>query len=54
MCALEEDKFDRVESVRIIAIETKYRVKDFMESWNRSVHLWLKNYIFLRLVRKGV
>ena len=38
--------------MNIYNIETKYRIKDFMENWNMSVHLWLKNYIFLRVVKK--
>ena len=29
---------------------TSYRVKDFLGSWNMSVHGWLKYYVYLRLL----
>ena len=31
-------------------LETSYRVKDFLASWNISAHMWLKYYIFMRML----
>lgn len=46
-----KENFNRIQSIRIYEIETSLRIKDFLTSWNISVHLWLKNYVFLRLMR---
>ena len=37
--------------MNIWKIESDYLVKNFIVNWNISVHMWLKNYIFIRLVR---
>ena len=46
-------KFDRVQNIRIYDIEFSYRIYDFLTAWNISVHLWLKYYVFLRMINKG-
>ena len=48
-----EARHDRVQSAIIWNLETSYRIKDFLTSWNISVHEWLKNYIFLRMLPSG-
>lgn len=45
--------FNRVETIRIWNMEFSSLVKDFFESWNISVHTWLKYYVFLRMVKRG-
>lgn len=45
------EQFNRIISIRIYEIETSLRIKDFLTNWNISVHLWLKNYVFLRLMK---
>lgn len=39
--------------VRIWDIEFSYKVKDFLDAWNISVHKWLKYYVFLRLLNSN-
>jgi len=43
-------KFDRIRSCNLLKLETSYRIKDFLANWNISVHDWLKNYVYLRLL----
>lgn len=43
-------KHDRVKSVIIKGLLTSNKVKDFLASWNISVHEWLKYYVYLRLL----
>ena len=45
-----EARHDRVQSCIIWNLETSFRIKDFLASWNISAHGWLKNYIFLRML----
>ena len=33
-----------------MGLMTSNRVKDFLASWNISTHLWLKYYVYLRLL----
>ncbi len=46
----KEAKHDRVQSCVIWKLETSYRIKDFLANWNISAHMWLKYYIFLRML----
>jgi lysophospholipid acyltransferase len=39
-------------NIRIYLIESSHKIKDFLENWNISVHLWLKHYVFLRMLKK--
>ena len=41
--------FDRVDNCNVYMIETSISNGTKMQYWNRSVHLWLKNYIYIRL-----
>jgi lysophospholipid acyltransferase len=43
-------KFDRVENCVIREIEIESNPKKRMQFWNRTVHLWLKYNLFLRLL----
>ena len=43
-------KHDRVRSCGIWELETSYRIKDFLANWNISAHMWLKYYIFMRML----
>lgn len=45
-----EAKHDRVRSCDIWKLETSFRIKDFLANWNISAHMWLKYYIFLRML----
>ena len=38
--------------MRVWDIEFSYKVKDFLDAWNISVHKWLKYYVYLRLIKK--
>jgi lysophospholipid acyltransferase len=49
---IERAKFNRVETIRLYDIEFSYKVKDFFDAWNISVHMWLKYYVFLRMVKR--
>jgi len=52
-----EHQHDRIKSVKLMGLLTSGRVKDFLSSWNISVHEWLKYYVYLRLLdnkRRGV
>jgi lysophospholipid acyltransferase len=44
------DRFDKIESCNIWNIEFHHNVKTRIQYWNRTVHLWLKYYVFLRLI----
>jgi lysophospholipid acyltransferase len=46
-----------VQAVRLWDIEFSYKVKDFLDAWNVTVHKWLKYYVFLRMLdtkKKGI
>lgn len=49
---IEKVKWNRVSAVRVWDIEFSYKVKDFLDAWNVSVHTWLKYYVYLRLIKK--
>jgi lysophospholipid acyltransferase len=33
-------------------METSYRLRDCIASWNRSTHLWLKKYVYFRVASR--
>ena len=41
-------RHDLVKSVDLMGLVTSTQVKEFLSSWNISVHEWLKNYVYLR------
>ena len=45
-----QPRHDRIKSVNVWTISTATTVKDMFANWNMSVHEWLKNYVFLRLL----
>lgn len=49
----EKDKevvsFDRTDNCNVAKIENSISNSVKMQFWNRSVHLWLKNYVYIRL-----
>jgi hypothetical protein len=50
---IEKPLFNRVENIRVWDIEFSYKVQEFFNAWNISVHTWLKHYVFLRMVIRG-
>lgn len=52
----EKDKevisFDRTDNCNVYLIEKSISNSVKIQYWNRSVHLWLKNYVFIRLQNK--
>lgn len=38
--------------MRVWDIEFSYKVNDFLGAWNISVHMWLKYYVYLRLIKR--
>jgi lysophospholipid acyltransferase len=44
------EKFDRVDSCNLYEIELNLNPGVRIQYWNRTVHLWLKYYFFLRLL----
>jgi len=45
-----EPKFDRVQSMVLFKLEFSSNVKDFLASWNISAALWLKYYVYMRML----
>jgi lysophospholipid acyltransferase len=44
------ETYNRVENINITKIETDINPQSRIYYWNRTVHLWLKYYLFLRLI----
>lgn len=44
------ENYDRVENINITEIETGINPRSKIKYWNRTVHLWLKYYLYLRLI----
>ncbi len=44
-----EIHFDKIDQCNLTTMEWSINVKVRLQYWNRSVHLWLKNYIYLRI-----
>jgi len=49
----KEPQFNRVESLNIRGLETSGDIRLFIQSWNISVHKWLKYYVFLQLIDRS-
>lgn len=43
-------KFDGVQCIGIIKLETSLDVKEFLANWNMSYQKWLKYYVYLRIL----
>ena len=46
-------KWDKIVNVSIIALEYATSPVEMMRLWNHQTHLWLKNYVTLRMVKPG-
>jgi len=53
-CVDGQHQFDAVRNVKIKGLFLTNKVKYFLSSWNISVHEWLKNYVFMRMLLTGV
>ena len=50
---VEEHRWDKIISVYIWELETSTSPIDMLRYWNHQVHLWLKFYIYERLITPG-
>lgn len=48
--SLEEPKHDRIKNVLVKGLVFTDAPKKFVACWNISVHEWLKNYVFMRML----
>lgn len=46
-------KWDRVQNIDIYAFETSQNIHGALEAWNQNTNKWLKNYVYLRVSKKG-
>lgn len=46
-------KWDRVRNINPLVFETGQNVHVCLEAWNMNTNKWLKNFVYLRLARKG-
>ncbi|KAK6464701.1 MBOAT, membrane-bound O-acyltransferase family-domain-containing protein [Scheffersomyces coipomensis] len=46
-------KWDRVQNIDPFIFETSQNMHTSLEAWNMNTNKWLKNYVYLRVARKG-
>lgn len=46
-------KWDRLENVKPIGIETAQNTRAYLDNWNKNTNHWLRNYVYLRVTPKG-
>jgi len=46
----EYEKYGKIVAARPLVMETNDNVKEKLEAWNTPCQIWLKNYIYLRIV----
>ncbi|KAK6202743.1 MBOAT, membrane-bound O-acyltransferase family-domain-containing protein [Scheffersomyces amazonensis] len=46
-------KWDRVQNIDPYTFETGQNIHICLEAWNMNTNKWLKNYVYLRVARKG-
>jgi len=46
-------KWDKLVNIYVWILETSSSPVEMMKLWNHQIHLWLKNYVTLRLVGPG-
>ncbi|CAN3502318.1 lysophospholipid acyltransferase [Diutina catenulata] len=46
-------RWNRVQNIDEVAFETGQNVHVCLEAWNMNTNKWLKNYIYMRLAKKG-
>lgn len=45
--------WNRVQNIDIFALETSENLHGVFEAWNQNTNKWLKNYVYLRVVKPG-
>jgi len=45
-----KDNFSTVRSINVIDLLLVYKPSEFFQNWNISVHIWLKRYVYVRLL----
>ena len=46
-------KWDRVKNIDIKRVEMAQSTKECLEAWNMNTNKWLKNFVYLRVARRG-
>lgn len=46
-------KWNRVQNIDIWHVEMAQNTRETLESWNMNTNKWLKNYVYLRVTKKG-
>lgn len=46
-------RWDRVQNIDIFAFESAQNIHGALEAWNQNTNKWLKNYVYLRVSKKG-
>ncbi|CDR41219.1 CYFA0S06e04170g1_1 [Cyberlindnera fabianii] len=46
-------RWDRVQNIDIYGVESAQNIHVVLSSWNQNTNKWLKNYVYLRTVKKG-
>lgn len=49
----DQFKWNRVQNIDPYSFETGQNVHTCLEAWNMNTNKWLKNYVYLRLAKKG-
>lgn len=49
----QQFKWDRLENVYPLGIETAQNTRAYLDSWNKNTNHWLRNYVYLRVTPKG-
>lgn len=50
---LNKIKWNRVQNIDIWRLEMAQNTHESLEAWNMNTNKWLKNYVYLRVARKG-
>lgn len=46
-------KWNRVQNIDIYTVEMAQSTRELLEAWNMNTNKWLKNYVYLRVAKKG-
>ncbi|EPY50263.1 membrane bound O-acyltransferase [Schizosaccharomyces cryophilus OY26] len=50
---LKRPRWDRVKNIDPIGFEFASNIKGALEAWNKNTNKWLRNYVYLRVAKKG-
>ncbi|EPX73246.1 membrane bound O-acyltransferase [Schizosaccharomyces octosporus yFS286] len=50
---LKRPRWDRVKNIDPFGFEFAYNIKGALEAWNMNTNKWLRNYVYLRVAKKG-